>query len=624
MKKVKEYPQEFLEICDWVNEKVAKKRAILNLEKTEKRQLQMLLGAIMALMTFIIIAFANQTLKTIAWLIFMIAFAILVFYSFLENLKILKKKVEFKEIVLEEFAVHLKDGFTYEQNGEISESKYRKSGFDKAYNEFFSNSYMEGQKNGRNIGVANVIIKKRQKNNELKETFKGAFAFANLNSIVKEIDIMKVNSTKNTREKFCLEEADLYMYSDNIDYAKKIIDKSIVDEIVKIKKEFNITLEVMINKDMLYIRFFIDNMNNTLLYATEKERDILYKYYRIINFMELIARKIDSNILGKSEDELLINNNLNNSNNSESNDNSDINSISNLDKDSSNTVLVNSRVDLSNFTIFPKTDLNDISEEFIEILSKSEGVEIQLFDEKGKTSEVDITSKINDLLNKYPNIKEITVHPPIFNYDLEHILFKNEKIFEKQLHEIVNLSKKLNIRINLLYHTTWNIDIIISTGLINKLNKYLKILEGTDNKLLIENVYIISENNCTPLYLCKILNHPNLKVCLDITHVKVKSNIYKANEIEYIRNYLDKELCEKYVYQIHFASTLNNDGYIDKKTHGRVHVDENSMLYDLNWMKEYNLLNKIIVTEISEDDYLRKPDQIKEIKMLENVIQKIN
>ena len=34
--------------------------------------------------------------------------------------------------------------------------------------------------------------------------------------------------------------------------------------------------------------------------------------------------------------------------------------------------------------------------------------------------------------------------------------------------------------------------------------------------------------------------------------------------------------------------------------------------------------NKIIVTEISEDDYLRKPDQIKEIKMLENVIQKIN
>ena len=48
------------------------------------------------------------------------------------------------------------------------------------------------------------------------------------------------------------------------------------------------------------------------------------------------------------------------------------------------------------------------------------------------------------------------------------------------------------------------------------------------------------------------------------------------------------------------------------------------MLYDLNWMKEYNLLNKIIVTEISEDDYLRKPDQIKEIKMLENVIQKIN
>ena len=59
--------------------------------------------------------------------------------------------------------------------------------------------------------------------------------------------------------------------------------------------------------------------------------------------------------------------------------------------------------------------------------------------------------------------------------------------------------------------------------------------------------------------------------------------------LRFIQEYLDKELCEKYVYQIHFATALNNDGFIDKRTHGRVHENENSMIDDLKWMMEYNL-----------------------------------
>lgn len=639
MGKKVEYLQDFLDICDWVNEKVAKKRAILQLEITEKKQVQALLIVIMALMVFIIITFVNQTLKKVAFAIIIISLVILFVYTILENLKILKKKVEFKESVLEEFAIHLKDGFTYEQNGEISESKYRKSGFDKAYNDFYSNSYMDGEKNGRHIGLANIIIKKRQKNNELKETFKGAFAYATLTSLVPEIDVMKVNSVNNTREKLYLDRANLYMYSENMEYAKKIIDDSIIDEIVKLKNEFNITLECMVNKDMLFVRFFIDNMNNTLLYGTKKEREVLYKYYRIINFMELVARKIDCNMLGKTEEEFIsINNgernsnakvnNLNNSldnniyNNYTNNEKADIKE--NLKKDISSDSNDNlNKLNLSSFRIFPKIDLINFSKEFDEIIDKSEGIEIQLFDENGATEAVNISSKIKKVHKTYPNIKEVTIHTPLLNYDIEHVLFKNEKIFVKQLHDIVKLSKKYKMSINLLYHTTWNIDALTSTGVVNIIKKYLKILEHTNNKLLIENVFLLDENNCTPLDLCKKIDHPNLKACIDITHVKAKSNIYKMNLLEYIYNYLDKDLCDKYVYQIHFATALNNDGYIDKKTHGRAHENENTMIYDLKWMMEYNLLNKVFVTEVSEDDYSRRIDQLKEINMLEYIMSKV-
>ena len=83
MGKRKVYPKEFLDICDWVNEKVAKERAILRLEKTEKRQVQMLLIVIMALMIFINITFVNATLKRVSLIILIISLIVLFIYTFL-------------------------------------------------------------------------------------------------------------------------------------------------------------------------------------------------------------------------------------------------------------------------------------------------------------------------------------------------------------------------------------------------------------------------------------------------------------------------------------------------------------------------------------------------------------
>lgn len=618
MKKKNIYPQEFIDICDWVDEKVARRRVVFKLEQSEKKQLQMLFGVVMILMLFIIFAFSNQGIKTIAWIIFIISLASLIIYSILTNLKMVKKKVEFKKDVLEEFAIHIKDGFIYEQNGEISESKYRKSGFDKSYNEFFSNSYMDGDRDGRNIGLANVIVKRRDnKTNNLKEVFNGAFAFSSLKLSTNEIDIMKVNSTKNTREKYFINSLGLYMYADDIGYAKRVIDESIIEEINNIKKELNLTLECMVNKDMLYVRFFVDNMNNTLLFGTEKEREVLYKYYRIINFMDFLSRKIEDNILENVNKEEIYNKNEKKEEKIETQAQTipKVNQYENT--------LVKESINLDNFKIYPKIDFRNFAEEFEDEIKNSEGVEIQFFDEKGQTSNIDIKTKVKAIIKKYPNLKEITIHPPVKNYDIEHVLFKNEKIFEKQLHDIVNISKKYKITVNLLYHTTWNISTIISTGLINKIKKYLKILEGHNTRLLIENVYIIDEDTCTPLEVCKLINHPNLKACIDITHVHTKANIWRKNIFDYANTYLNRELCEKYVHQIHFSAVLENDGYIDRKhTHGRVHETQSDLALDLRILAEYNLLNKILVTEISEDDYKYRPDELKEIRMLREEIKK--
>lgn len=277
---------------------------------------------------------------------------------------------------------------------------------------------------------------------------------------------------------------------------------------------------------------------------------------------------------------------------------------------------------LNNFKIYPKIDYTLFSKEFESEVEKAEGVEIQLFNGDEHTVDIDIKERVRLVLERYPNLKEITIHPPLYNYDIEQIVVRDEKIIKRQLKDVVELSEKYNITVHMLYHTNWSLKQHIATGLVDKVRKYLKILEGHNSYMFIENLFMFEEEACSVLEIAKYIDHPNLKVCIDTTHLYCKANIYKSDILEYLKKYLDKDLCEKYVYQIHFAKALNNDGYIVPETHGRVHESNESLDFDLKWMKEYNLLDKRFITEVSEDDYRERTDQLKEILMLKEEIKK--
>ena len=153
---------------------------------------------------------------------------------------------------------------------------------------------MSGEKNGRKIGIANITIEKHDKDNKKKIClFKWAFAFCELNENIDEIDVMKVDSKINKKEKAEIKEENLYMYSEDIKYANKIVDEKIIQLVKEVKREFDITLEFMIHKNGLYVRFFTDNM---LLFSVSDEKEVLYKYYRLIEFMNEFAETIEKNV----------------------------------------------------------------------------------------------------------------------------------------------------------------------------------------------------------------------------------------------------------------------------------------------------------------------------------------
>lgn len=252
-------------------------------------------------------------------------------------------------------------------------------------------------------------------------------------------------------------------------------------------------------------------------------------------------------------------------------------------------------------------------------IDKYEKIEIQFFKEEVGNIEF----KFEEIIDKYVRefkVKEITIHPPIDEFDLEYLILRDLNYMDKYVDKAITLSKKYNIRLNLLFHTNWSLE-KLKFAIAPRIQSVL-------NKLQNENVYILLENlihnhdreSCSPLEFCNYMNHPKLKVCIDICHLHAKSNLLKKEINEFISYFLEKEKCEKHVYQIHFSYVANNDGYIDKSTHGIVHKDKESLIKDVELLKKYGMGDKLIVTEIGEKDYTNRPDQRQELKWLEEVL----
>ena len=270
--------------------------------------------------------------------------------------------------------------------------------------------------------------------------------------------------------------------------------------------------------------------------------------------------------------------------------------------------------------IYPKTNeyLEGI-EEFEKTLKEYKGIEIQYFKKSDKELvDFKVEKPIEQILEKYPYIEEITIHPPLCDYELEIVLLKDKNIFLNQIKTIVRLSKKYNIKINIVEHTR----LLMSQAkltILPVLEKAKKIMKNTNTKIVFENIYMMEEQeNCSVIELCEYLNSENMKVCIDMCHLYCQAHIYKKKIEEFLEKYLNKEKCQRQVYQIHFAYTANEDGYIDRTTHAIMHPNEETLYYDAKLLCQYGMEDCNWITEVSEKDYSTRKDQVNEIKMLSN------
>ncbi len=279
---------EFEKIYEWTNEKIEKERKKVKEYKKDVRQSEGLLIGIIIICLIIAFLTDVQMAKYIFMTVAGFMFLFCTFYLFKYERKIIDKQNEHSEYSLAELATHIKDGFIYEEDEEISGSFYRKSGFNRIYKELISKGVITGTKQNHTISLSNIIVK-----SQTKELFRGIFVYGTLNHSMDEIDVMRVNCKNNKKEKYEIAGQNLYIYAENMNKARSVLTDEVIEKATQFKSEINLNFEMMVNKNLIFFRFF-DNDIITKPITNEKEtKQYLYKYYRIIEFVADFINSID-------------------------------------------------------------------------------------------------------------------------------------------------------------------------------------------------------------------------------------------------------------------------------------------------------------------------------------------
>lgn len=266
--------------------------------------------------------------------------------------------------------------------------------------------------------------------------------------------------------------------------------------------------------------------------------------------------------------------------------------------------------------IYPKLDSMFEGEEPI-IPYITEGMEIQMLDDNFEKA-------VRHYHKLIPSLKEITLHVRMDAIQIDDYIYNSKGIAKivNYITVIGSLQKVYDLKINLLLHLNQSYNEIKTRGGLKAFNIFEEYLNKYNVLLLLENVIAISgalDKREHVTEFVHLINKTNIKCCLDLCHVYCYLNMmsFRTNSIY---EYLDYDTLDKIVYQIHFSDTLNNDGYLDMSTHSRAHSSL-SINKDLVLLEALGIIDKPLVTEIIDNNYNNRVEQLKELRLL-NMIQK--
>ena len=104
---------------------------------------------------------------------------------------------------------------------------------------------------------------------------------------------MRVNSKNNKKEKYQIPNQEMYMYAESIEEARNVITNEVIRFFEDFIEETKYKFELMINKNMIFFRFYDKDILTKPISNDKETKEFLYKYYRIIEFISEFIYIID-------------------------------------------------------------------------------------------------------------------------------------------------------------------------------------------------------------------------------------------------------------------------------------------------------------------------------------------
>lgn len=262
--------------------------------------------ALILILSGIVLTIIAITTHPVVVLPFLIVALVIIFIGLSNSEKYSKI---YKDIVISRLISYYDKDLSFNQKNYISKSEYDSAGFE-SYEYFSSNDYISGKlDNTINIKIGDVYtyIEETDNNGHTSTTpiFRGLVSIIKLNkSIENKVKILYdqghnfttgLNLTlKKDSMKIDSKEFDkiFNVHSQDKILAMRILTSDIMEYMINFKKENRVKFDFIVKDSICFVRVHCEDMFETSLIQNPLEYKTLEKYYKYLNFICELSRKM--------------------------------------------------------------------------------------------------------------------------------------------------------------------------------------------------------------------------------------------------------------------------------------------------------------------------------------------
>ena len=217
---------------------------------------------------------------------------------------------EYKKVIIPNLIKLVNEKLEYsEKFEEKMKSDYKKAKFDVEEIDFYDeDDHIYGKLDENTIiQMADIKVKRlaRSKLDYLvTELFKGIFAYIKTNVTFEKAIVVTAAEKQYAREMFLSKveidnrefERKFDVYCENRVLALRIFTADIMEEILEFSEKMKITFEMTFREDTINFRFYTGNMFEPRFRIRALDKNYIYSYYEILEFILNITKKINKSI----------------------------------------------------------------------------------------------------------------------------------------------------------------------------------------------------------------------------------------------------------------------------------------------------------------------------------------